>query len=151
MGNETENIKIPSNAFLIVNGAEIFALTKPVVNIGRMGDNDLVLADTRISRYHAQLRAEGGHYIIVDLNSTWGTSVDGNTVSKTSLKPGNVITLAGIPMIYGQNARTDQLSDADNLHAAPSLRSRSPTITDSTEVGSDSFLGLFEEGEESNE
>ena len=48
--------------------------------IGRALDNDLVLDDRSVSRYHAQLRAEKSGLIIVDLQSTNGTFVDGRRV-----------------------------------------------------------------------
>ena len=49
-----------SNAFLIIDGADIYNLDKEVVNIGRKLDNDLVLDDPRVSRKHGQLRAIKG-------------------------------------------------------------------------------------------
>lgn len=93
---------IPPNAFLIANGTEILALDRPVINIGRRSTNQLMLDDPRVSRDHAQLRASRGRYEIFDLDSTGGTFVNKQRVTQYALRPGDVISLAGVPLIYGQ-------------------------------------------------
>jgi len=40
------------------------ALGEPVVNVGRALDNDIVLAASTVSRYHAQLRWRNGRYYL---------------------------------------------------------------------------------------
>lgn len=90
-------------AFLIIEGRRHFPLTKSEVNIGRLPENDLVLGDRHVSRRHAQLRVEGGQYRIIDLQSTAGTRVNGKLVKESILKPGDVIKLATIELIYGED------------------------------------------------
>lgn len=110
----------PQNAFLIVDGVKVFPLIESVVNIGRRLDNQLVIDDPRISRNHAQLRAIKGRYVIFDLNSTGGTFVNGQRTSQSVMYPGDVISLAGVPLVFGQDnppprpdlADTDPLSEA---------------------------------------
>jgi pSer/pThr/pTyr-binding forkhead associated (FHA) protein len=110
----------PLNAFLIVDGIKVFPLLESVVNIGRRLDNKLVIDDPRISRNHAQLRAIKGRYVIFDLNSTGGTFVNGQRTSQSVLYPGDVISLAGVPLVFGQDnppprpdlADTNPLNDA---------------------------------------
>jgi hypothetical protein len=92
----------PLYAFLIVDGVQVFPLTQPVINIGRRPDNHLVIDDTRISRLHAQLRAVHGQYVIFDLDSTGGTWVNGEKVRQRTLIPGDVVSLSGVPLVYGQ-------------------------------------------------
>jgi hypothetical protein len=94
----------PPNAFLIIGGSQIFPLRQVVVNIGRRLDNQVVIDDPRVSRNHSQLRAIRGHYILFDLNSTGGTYINGQRVTQQTLKPGDVISLAGVPIIYGEDA-----------------------------------------------
>lgn len=100
--DEIENI--PPKAFLIVAGSKIFALEHAVVNIGRKLDNHLVLDDPRISRKHSQLRAIKGRFVLFDVGSSGGTFVNGERVTRAILHPGDVISLAGVPMVYGQDA-----------------------------------------------
>jgi hypothetical protein len=95
---------LPANAFLIVDGLQIFPLRQAVVNIGRRADNHLVIEDSRISRLHAQLRVVSGQFVIFDLESTGGTWVNGERIRQKMLQPGDVISLSGLPLIYGQEA-----------------------------------------------
>ena len=102
----------PASAFLIVDGG-IFPLRLVVVNIGRRLDNHLVIDDPRVSRTHAQLRAVHGHYVLFDLNATGGTYVNGQRVSQHALKAGDVISLSGVPVIYGEDTPSDEAAQAD--------------------------------------
>jgi len=102
--NESEtNDTIPENAFLIIEGVKVHPLKESVVNIGRRLENHLVIDDPRISRNHAQLRAIKGRFVLFDLNSTGGTFVNGQRTSQTVLYPGDVISLAGVALIFGQD------------------------------------------------
>lgn len=113
---EKTSDSIPENAFLIVEGVKVYPLQDAVVNVGRRLENHLVIDDPRISRNHAQLRAINGRYVLFDLNSTGGTFVNGQRTSQTVLYPGDVISLAGVALIFGQ----------DNPPPRPDLRETSP-------------------------
>jgi hypothetical protein len=93
---------IPPGAFLIVDGVRVFPLSQTLVNIGRHPDNHLVVDDPRVSRRHAQLRIIEGRFVIFDLNSTGGTAVNGKFIHQSRLSPGDVISLSGVPLVYGQ-------------------------------------------------
>ena len=115
---------IPDNAFLIIEGVKVFPLHEAVVNIGRRLDNTLVIDDPRVSRNHAQLRAIKGRYVLFDLNSTGGTFVNGQRANQTVLYPGDVISLAGLALIFGQDnpAIHADLSDTSPTNKASSNR-----------------------------
>ena len=123
MGNHEESEateNIPENAFLIVEGVKVHPLNESVVNIGRRLENQLVIDDPRVSRNHAQLRAIKGRFVLFDLNSTGGTFVNGQRTSQTVLYPGDVISLAGVALIFGQ----------DNPPPRPDLGGTSPLNPD---------------------
>jgi len=125
-----EGDNIPENAFLIIEGVKVHPLTEPVVNIGRRLENQLVIDDPRVSRNHAQLRAIKGRFVLFDLNSTGGTFVNGQRTSQTVLYPGDVISLAGVALIFGQDnppPRPD-LANTAPLEAEPGTSER-PTAT----------------------
>ena len=92
----------PQEAFLIVNGERIYPLKRALVHIGRMPECDLVLDDPRVSRSHAQIRIVRGRYMLFDLGSTGGTYLNGEQVKHAMLFPGDLISLAGVPLVYGE-------------------------------------------------
>ena len=123
-GSLEDNGKLPENAFLIVEGVKVFPLILPVINIGRRLDNQLIIDDPRVSRNHAQLRSIKGRYVVFDLNSTGGTFVNGQRTNQSVLYPGDVISLAGVALIFGQDnppPRPD-LKDTAPLHTASADR-----------------------------
>jgi len=61
-----------------------------------------VINDRRVSRQHAQIRAINGNFVLFDLNSSGGTFVNGDRINQRGLHPGDVISLAGVPLVYGQ-------------------------------------------------
>jgi hypothetical protein len=109
-GGLVESIPVPHEvmpkSFLIINGLTTFPISKSVVNIGRDPSNGVCLDDLRVSRMHAQLRLVGGRFVIFDLDSKGGTFVNGVVVSSHALNPGDVIHLAGVPLVYGQETAT---------------------------------------------
>ncbi len=111
--NIVEDNTVPENAFLIIEGVKVFPLTISKISIGRRLDNTLVIDDPRVSRNHAQLRAIKGQYVIFDLNSTGGTFINGQRTSQSVLYPGDVVSLAGAVLIYGQDNPPPRLDLAD--------------------------------------
>jgi hypothetical protein len=73
------------------DGAEqVVELTDTRLQIGRGRDNNIVLPDPQkgVSRVHAELRYENGHYVIVDLQSQNGTWINGRRVDRSELPYG---------------------------------------------------------------
>ncbi len=84
----------PAEARLVVvddsgGDAETIAITKDPVVIGRMSTNDVVLSDPNVSRRHAELRRSGGRWMLVDLGSTNGTTVNGKLAREHELNDGD--------------------------------------------------------------
>ena len=53
---------------------------------GRHADNNLVLRDNRVSRNHARIFYENGHYVVEDLSSRHGTWVNGERIARHVLR-----------------------------------------------------------------
>jgi len=67
---------------------------KAVIRIGRGEDCDVRFdshRDTRVSSHHAEIRFEGGRYVVVDVGSTNGTFVNGKLVRTHALRSGDKI------------------------------------------------------------
>jgi hypothetical protein len=90
----------PRNAHLVLRGTEYIPLDKPIVTIGRRADNHIVIDDQRVSRAHVQLRIRFARYVVYDLNSKGGTYVNGHRITECILRPGDVISLAGVTLVY---------------------------------------------------
>jgi serine/threonine protein kinase len=54
-----------------------FTLHQDTTSIGRTTGNDIIIPDLTVSRQHAVLRFEGGHWVVEDKNSANGTFVNG--------------------------------------------------------------------------
>jgi DNA-binding NtrC family response regulator len=70
-----------------------FIFDQESISLGAMEDNDIVLDDETVSRYHARIAQEGDDYVIEDLDSTNGTQVNRVRVRSAYLRPGCVVTL----------------------------------------------------------
>lgn len=88
-------------AFLIVDGIDIFQLDGKMIQIGQNKENELVIDHPQVDQVHAQLRLINGQYTIFDLNSVGGTFVNGVKVSQSLLYSGDVISLGGVPLVFG--------------------------------------------------
>jgi hypothetical protein len=78
---------------MLVGSGKRTVLSGSRVTIGRSRDCDVTLDDANVSRRHAELRREGGTWVVADLGSTNGVKVNGHRVSQQPLQPGDEITL----------------------------------------------------------
>ncbi len=90
------------SVFLIVN-RQMIPLEKPVIRIGRQLENDIVLHEEFVSRFHAEIRFEEGKYVLRDNGSTSGTFVNGRKIDRCVLNSGDLITIAMIQMMFVNN------------------------------------------------
>jgi len=73
----------------------------PVVNLGRADYNDIVLPDPSVSTSHAKLQRREGVWVLVDLDSTNGTFVDGERVrGEAPLAPGATVRLGDVQLLF---------------------------------------------------
>ena len=96
----------PGRPFLILEGQHHVNLLQPVISVGRALGNAVIVEDPRISRYHAQLRRRYGRYVLYDLGSSGGTQINGYPVEECVLHSGDVISFAGVQVIYGEDPPT---------------------------------------------
>jgi phosphoserine phosphatase RsbU/P len=78
-------------ALIFVQGSEQknIVLNRTPFTVGRKVDKDLVIADPRVSRDHAQITQEGTDFFLVDLGSKHGTFVNGERIQRQKLDRGD--------------------------------------------------------------
>ena len=72
---------------------EVHLFDQPTVRIGALTDNDLVISNDTVSRFHCQILQEEDEYVLKDLNSTNGTFIDGVRIREAFLAPGSRVKL----------------------------------------------------------
>lgn len=75
-------------------------LRGPEVTLGRARDNDVILDDPRVSRYHARIAQRYGQFVLQDLGSTYGTALNGQIVQECVLRQGDRLSLGGVELFF---------------------------------------------------
>lgn len=89
-----------------------------MVTVGRAPNNDLVLNDKRVSKYHGYFQRCPGGWLFCDSNSTNGTAVDGSRVS-----PEEPIRLSsGSKLLFGDTIPTAFLEPAGAYELVQNLK-----------------------------
>lgn len=103
-------------------------LMRDVVALGRHPENDIVLDDRTLSRFHARLERRDNHYVVVDLGGQNGVYLNGARITgECDLVPGDRIGLGRYVAIF------DEGNAASRGRRSPSsAQSRDPTPSDAT-------------------
>jgi hypothetical protein len=81
---------------------DTISITKEPIVIGRLSTSDVVLSDSNVSRRHAELRRDGGRWVLVDLGSTNGTVVNGKLAREHPLDEGDRLTFGKTELVFRQ-------------------------------------------------
>jgi hypothetical protein len=73
---DTQRVRIP------IEESEYILFGKSVLTMGRKEDNDIVLSQTDVSRYHARIGLDNQNFIVEDLRSSNGTRLNGLRIQK---------------------------------------------------------------------
>lgn len=87
------------DAELVAEDGRRVPLKASVTTLGRALDNDVVIADSRVSRYHAEIRRDPRGLSVHDLGSTNGITVDGKRVTEQRLGPATEVSLGGFRLV----------------------------------------------------
>ncbi|MDO8526945.1 MAG: FHA domain-containing protein [Deltaproteobacteria bacterium] len=99
------NLQIVAPQITIIAGNENVGKTFQIRNtlsMGRSHTNQVVLKDAKSSRQHAEIRAQGNECILIDLNSSNGTLVNGQRVHEHLLTPNDEIQIGDFVMQFQQ-------------------------------------------------
>ena len=87
---------------------EEWLFEKDEIRIGSMDDNDVVVRDETVSRYHCKIVQEDSGYVLVDLRSTNGTFINKVRIREGYLKPGCTIGVGQSQLRF--HAREEEVS-----------------------------------------
>jgi hypothetical protein len=90
----------PREELVIIHDDTRTVIDGPVLQIGRAPGCDIVLDDRNVSRRHAEIRRRGPVVVLVDLDSTNGTIVNGRRVREHPLADGDRITLGNSRLTF---------------------------------------------------
>jgi len=104
---------------------EILELKRGVTfSIGRVSENEVVLPNKKVSRKHATITTEEGHFLIADCGSTFGTQLNGRKVEiPVGLRDGDTIEIGGNLLLFSSE-------DPQQVHSLPAVVSRSANNAD---------------------
>ncbi len=90
----------PEPHLVLDNGERVTLGAEPAV-IGRLAGCAVVVSDLNVSRKHAQVRRQGGVFVVSDLGSTNGTLVNGVRIDgECVLQHGDVISVGATHMRF---------------------------------------------------
>ncbi len=84
-----------------------WSFDKEEIRIGSMDDNDVVISDDTVSRYHCRIAQEDTGYVLVDQRSTNGTFINKVRVREAFLKPGSIVSVGQSQLKF--NAREEEV------------------------------------------
>ncbi len=89
----------------VSGGAERFELNGDEVSIGRHPDCNIVVDAGAVSRFHAKVAREGGHFVVYDLGSRNGTFLNGELLTSGHvLREGDRIRISDIELVFHTEA-----------------------------------------------
>jgi pSer/pThr/pTyr-binding forkhead associated (FHA) protein len=73
-----------------------------IKTIGRSTGAEFIVDATRVSRLHCQLSAGATHLEVVDLDSTNGTFVNGQRVTRATLQDGDTLAVGRVELVVSR-------------------------------------------------
>ncbi|WP_301146414.1 FHA domain-containing protein [Mycobacterium simiae] len=92
------------------------------IRIGRATDNQVVLDDLLVSRYHAVLRRTGNQWELVDNHSANGTYVNGNRIVRAIIGPNDIVGIGHQLLHLSGDQLVEYVDTGDISYEASNLR-----------------------------
>jgi hypothetical protein len=98
---QTESIPPAWLTLIRPNRGQPMRLERQTIHIGRNTNNEIVVNDKRVSRFHAEIRCEHGQFVVYDLGSTNGVKVNGAPASRpVPLRPNDILTVGSHEFVF---------------------------------------------------
>lgn len=120
---------------------KVFTLDKAEIFIGRDLNSDVVVNDAEVSRKHSRMVLQGGSYLLEDLGSTNGTTINGQRLAEPqALHNGDVIGLGEHVALLFEEIRYDPEATVASVRTMASSPVIPPPVQ-ATNVVPPSFAG----------
>jgi hypothetical protein len=94
-------LKTSVPSYALAYEGRLCPLRDKTIVLGRSRDCDIHVADSNVSRRHAEVRPDGnGAFTLIDLGSTNGTELNGKRASHVRLSEGDTITIGQIELTF---------------------------------------------------
>jgi len=90
-----------------------YAISGQVTVLGRHPDSTVFLDDVTVSRRHAEIRFDGGRYVISDGGSLNGTYVNGSRVDSVELAEGDQVQIGKFKLVFVLGVPSGEESGAE--------------------------------------
>ncbi|UCH81967.1 MAG: FHA domain-containing protein [Nitrospiraceae bacterium] len=77
-----------------------FEFDQDEITLGRVMDNDIMINDKSVSRYHVKILLHQDQVEIVDLESSNGTELNGKKISRALLHDQDMLHIGNIPVQF---------------------------------------------------
>jgi pSer/pThr/pTyr-binding forkhead associated (FHA) protein len=96
-----------TQARLLVGGKS-YPVRAAGLGIGRSGENEVRLDDQLSSRRHARIECWVGEWVVVDLDSTNGTYLNGRPINRERLRDGDRIRIGDTHLEFRSGVGSDR-------------------------------------------
>ena len=105
-----------------------FTLSHGVLTIGRLPDNLVQVDNLAVSGHHAKVYWDAEHYVVEDNQSTNGTYVNEQRITKIALNDGDKILIGKHTLQFADEWHEDGAPDAEAAKAGPVVPAMHATV-----------------------
>lgn len=102
-----------------------YTVTGREISIGRLPENDIVIDNLGVSRRHAVIRSTRSGYVVCDLGSRNGTSLNGEPIERAPVADGDVIRIGKYDILFQRSTGEENpLEELDRTMIVPCFHDR---------------------------
>jgi Mrp family chromosome partitioning ATPase/uncharacterized protein involved in exopolysaccharide biosynthesis len=141
-GNSQKRLlKAPAKTALVIKSADKSVVVNgSKVTIGRAEDNTLILTDGSISGHHCEIFVRNGEPVVKDLGSANGTFIDGQRVTESTLKSGQLLRVGQMEL----QVASEEVEKPQEITTAPATWSPRHALRPFYDALRDRLITYFE-------
>ena len=123
---QSDSAQLPESLVLIVTTGAARGQNVVVgdrLRIGKAAENDLVLPDDAVSRYHCELERTATGVLVRDLGSTNHTRIGRSVITEATLAPGASLTVGDVELVLRVEARASRMLPIEDTRFGETLGS----------------------------